>query len=292
MKRLLMCTGITAALIACFWGIVLVHEAVSRLPFEGKGTVAEPYQISTADDLRTLSDIVSKGTDCSNLYFAQTADIDLEHQEWNPIGRVETNTIFYGNYDGQCHTISGMKITEGENNALFGLVAGKIVNLALVDSEVSGTYVAGIVSHSIGNNAELVNCYSEVELCGERMGGIADNFSGTVRDCWSDCTFVGDGDAAGIVSYSALQIIECVTTHDLLVTDTFYGKIAGSLYSCEEFPEEPLDGRYYFEEQPGSDFEVIFGLADSDSPMVSMVCGVVYFILLVAMLWGAWNLRD
>lgn len=292
MKRFLICTGITVALIVCFWGIILIHGELGRLPFEGKGTVAEPYQISTAADLRKLSELVAEGTDCSNLYFAQTGDIDLEHREWTPIGSVETNNIFYGNYDGQGYTISGIKISEGGNNALFGLIGGKIVNLALKDSVIFGSYVAGIVSHSIGSNAELINCYSEVELHGARMGGIADNFSGIIRDCWSDCDFGEEGEAAGIVSYSALQVIECGTTHNLLVTDYFYGEIAGSIYSCDEFPEEPLDGRYYFEEQSGSDFEVIFGLADSDSPMVSIVCGVIYFVLLVGMLWGAWKLRD
>lgn len=292
MKRALICSGITALLIALFWGIILLHGALGRLPFEGKGTVADPYQISSAADLRKLSEIVAKGTDCSNLHFVQTRDIHLDFDEFVPIGRVETNTIFYGNYDGQGHVITGIWVSEGENNALFGLIGGKIANLGVEDSYFEGTNVAGIVSHSIGNNAELINCYSKARMRGDRMGGIADNFSGIIRDCWSDCLFEGTGVEGGIVSYSALQVIECGTTSHWLVQDTFTGVIAGSIYSLESIPENPLQKMYVFEEQSSSDFEVIFGLAHSEKPVVSVMCGAVYLVMLVGMLWGAWKLHD
>ncbi len=53
---------------------------IMDLPYSyggGSGTEADPYQISTADDLKMFASLVNSGTDYTDTYFKQTANINL-----------------------------------------------------------------------------------------------------------------------------------------------------------------------------------------------------------------------
>lgn len=291
MRKILISVGITIFLIALFGIIVYSNRSNQVLPFQGKGTAQNPYLISSSDDLRKLSEVVAKGNGCVQTYFLQTTDIDLGYVEWIPIGSLEEGKAFYGIYDGNNHVITGIYTTSFNNNGLFGLLGGKVINLGVEDSFIAGHCVGAIASHSIGTNAEVINCHSKVTLSGVRMGGIVDNFTGnSIRECWSDCTFEGDGVYAGIVSYSASLVEDCWTTANSLVADTFLGNIKNTI-SDEDVGSKLLNigflGNNY-----GSDFEVIVGLAKTENGGLSLLCGGVYFILLAVMFWGAWQLCD
>ena len=86
----------------------------------GSGTESDPYQISTAAQLKRFRDIVN-GTGgqtqnpgaCAEL----TADIDLENEEWKPIGhasKYDETKAYSGTFDGQGHTISGLNANRSE----------------------------------------------------------------------------------------------------------------------------------------------------------------------------------
>ena len=85
-------------------------------PMTGSGTETDPYQISTADQLKLFRDIVngSNGqTQNRGAYAVLTANIDLNNEPWTPIGNfTEGNKIYYeGTFDGGGYTISGLNVT-------------------------------------------------------------------------------------------------------------------------------------------------------------------------------------
>lgn len=98
--------------------------------FTGAGTADNPYQLSTADDLEKLRNLVASGMSMENTYLQMTADITLP-KSWKPIGvkkNAALDTIDKGNnlcafsgiFDG-----AGHKITVAEGGLpLFGYVRG------------------------------------------------------------------------------------------------------------------------------------------------------------------------
>ena len=80
--------------------------------------------------------------------FKLTQDIDLDFNEWTPIGN-STNK-FQGTFDGQGHKIANLRIT-GNNSyvGLFGFTTnGEIKNLVVENAKVSGYVGVGVVAGS------------------------------------------------------------------------------------------------------------------------------------------------
>ena len=76
-----------------------------------------------------------------------TADIDLNNQEWTPIGN--TSYSFKGTFDGDNHTISNLVVTGGSesNKGLFGYTTdGEIKNLTVENAKVSGRLNIAVVA--------------------------------------------------------------------------------------------------------------------------------------------------
>ena len=76
-----------------FTGIVsgngTINGGTFNTPMTGSGTETDPYQISTADQLKLFRDIVngSNGqTQNRGAYAVLTANIDLNNEPWTPIG--------------------------------------------------------------------------------------------------------------------------------------------------------------------------------------------------------------
>lgn len=98
-------------------------DGETAVEFTGKGTASDPYIIASAENLKYLQLMVDDGEDYSGEYFTQTADIDLNGKEWNPIG--ENNTLcFSGVYDGLGHSINGLYISQAKANyiGLFAVI--------------------------------------------------------------------------------------------------------------------------------------------------------------------------
>lgn len=85
--------------------------------FEGQGTLEEPYLIQNKDDLKTLRDLVNAGESFEDIYFLQSEDIDLEGEEWIPIGIFGTGNYFAGIYDGGAHCIMNLLVIREEESS-------------------------------------------------------------------------------------------------------------------------------------------------------------------------------
>ena len=111
-------------------------------PMTGSGTESDPYQISTADQLKRFRDIVN-GTGgqtpnrgaCAVL----TANIDLNNEPWTPIGP-DTDSAYTGAFDGQGYTVRNLSITGDFKRAgLFGCVKDGSIRKLTVAGSVSCT---------------------------------------------------------------------------------------------------------------------------------------------------------
>ena len=82
------------------------------------------FDIADAGDLAQFAVMVNDSKDFQGKTVKLTADIDLENQEWTPIGDDGYNNLFSGTFDGHGKTISGLHITSANDGfvGLFGFI--------------------------------------------------------------------------------------------------------------------------------------------------------------------------
>ena len=201
------------ALVLCL--ALAVPAMAADEPFAGSGTEADPYQISSAEDMFALEDRVNIDHETyEGEYFILTQDIDLgtsDGDEWVPIGNAASRrddanprrSQFLGSFDGQGHTISGLHVSDKYGYAgLFGVVGlsgeetGAEVKNLHVEGDVSATmnqvasfYVGGITGFA-GKGVEITDC----------------SFSGTVS---AASEVNANAYAGGVVGYSFGTISGC-----------------------------------------------------------------------------------
>ncbi|TGY65652.1 hypothetical protein [Dubosiella muris] len=113
---------------------VISPKVAKEWNIKGSGTVEDPYQIATVDDLDFIRDHMSS-------HYILMNDIDLSHiDSFIPIGRQLANSkdeYFTGSFDGNHHDIYGVKINEQDPYKLdYGFfartgVSASITNLNL-----------------------------------------------------------------------------------------------------------------------------------------------------------------
>jgi len=183
-------------------------------PSAGDGTIGNPYQISTLDNLYWIA----SNTTNWDKYFIQTADIDASSTSgwfpdgsggfygWVPIG-TEAVT-FTGSYNGQNFTISGIYLNRTliDYTGLFGYLGGDSVLLRNINLVSVNMY--GGINYSGG----LAGCYwydgtvlnPTIENC---------SVSGTVSGGW------GVGGLIGTI-YERMNIIKCSSSVTINCPDT------------------------------------------------------------------------
>jgi len=192
----------------------LLFAQTAEAPSVGNGSSDNPYQIASIANLRWLSEKTDRWA--SGIYFIQTADIDASvTQGWNdgagfsPIGN-NASDYFYGNYNGNGHTISGLYINRPSSDyqGLFGYFfkellgsGAELSNLGLVDATITGTnYVGGLIGNNSGGTVS--NCYTTgtVSGTGERVGGLIGHNEGwgaVVSNCYASGSASGTGERVG-----------------------------------------------------------------------------------------------
>ncbi|HEX3078253.1 MAG TPA: cadherin-like domain-containing protein, partial [Lachnospiraceae bacterium] len=206
----------------------------------GTGTVADPYIVSTPEQLNEVRYHLDK-------HFKQDRDIDLsDYTNWEPIGALHNE--FTGSYDGNGHIITDLSIDRNNQEAvgLFGYVKGTnggIRNLGIENANVIGLNYVGILvgqyygtggiekCYSIGNvegndfignlvgmNAtSIFNCYSYGTVIGhDYIGGLTgQNFGGILSNCYSVASVYGNSMTGGLVG---------ISNDDYYIQNCFYNK--------------------------------------------------------------------
>ncbi len=195
------------------------------LDWGGTGTEDDPYMIYNKEQLDLLAYRVNRGTsygpgsyfdedewewiEYDASFFKLGADIvydpDVLTIDNDEDGTNESNytaigvygLAFSGNFDGDGHTISGIRVIkngedyESQYQGLFGYVYdGTVKNVTLADARITGFGITGgIVGY---NNGTITNCHVAADVAiqavkdyATHFGGIAGANDGTISHCTS-----------------------------------------------------------------------------------------------------------
>lgn len=204
--------------------------------FLGDGTAANPYQISSKEELEQMRNLVNSdyfNTIYGHAYYIQTADIDLKNESWTPIGvgydkngEYNEAKVFYGNYNGNCKYVKNLIVDDTSLGAgLFGIVDGaesaKISNLVVYGMITSATALhAGGITGKLINNAIVDGCgfVGEVSVTTSgdstaSAGGIAGIITdgGTITNCYHNGKVSSSKNAGGILGAAEFTQLNSVT---------------------------------------------------------------------------------
>lgn len=174
------------------------------------------FEISTAEQLAGLAELVNNGNDFSGKTILLTADIvlndtsDWENWEnsapnntWTPIGN--SSNKFSDTFDGQGHTVSGVYInSENKYQGLFGYNEGTIKNIGVTESYIKGEYsVGGVCGLNNTLRGTISNCYNTGTISGNlEVGGVCGWKTGSISNCYNTGTINGDSYVGGVCGYN------------------------------------------------------------------------------------------
>lgn len=128
----------------------------------GKGTVNNPYLVSTAEHLNDVRNYLTSN-------FRQIKDIDMTgYGNWEPIGNVTEDKIFSGYYNGSGYIIYNLQIEDsgGSGVGLFGYIVGASVintHVRRASIEVSGASFVGVLVGYL-RNSKIQDCTVDGEI--------------------------------------------------------------------------------------------------------------------------------
>ena len=187
--------------------IVLVERTLL-----GAGTAEDPYLINNIDDLKFFRDSVNNGTRYNGQFVKLNANIDLNDEEWTPIGdRNVDQGSFLGTFDGGDHIISNLWISEWTKTG-----AGFFSKVGMQTEYVSGT-----VKNVTFNNVTIISNESYVGVIAQApSGALIENVHIT-----GDVTIQGYGYVGGIVGHGYPTINNCsvIANEDSQIIAHYWG---------------------------------------------------------------------
>lgn len=224
---------------------------ITTAAFSSNGTKANPYLISTAEDLVDFRDKVNSGETsvCATL----TQNIDLNTgiifnfdgtysgdtpNIWTPIGTNEN--VYCGKFDGAGYTVSGIYIEDStmDYSGLFGCTgsAAIVSNVGVENSYFNGNnYVGGICGE---NSGYIENCYNTgVISANSRVGGICGENSGTVSNCYNTGNVTGTETEQSIGGVCGCNSASGTVQNSYFNCDRYFGSAVGSIIDstvCED----------------------------------------------------------
>ncbi|MEX1013622.1 MAG: T9SS type A sorting domain-containing protein [Candidatus Paceibacterota bacterium] len=198
-----------------FWGILLTLQFNVNIKAQpvyagGSGTIGDPYQISTVEQLQDVELNTDK-------HFIQINDIDAsatiawnDSLGFNPIG--DDVIRFTGSYNGNNFEISNLVINQPGNSTigLFGYTHyAEISNINLVNATIIGGYqTGGIVAYlrnGILRNSSFDGIVEGKYSYGtktDNVGGlVGSNGSSDIHNSYVNALVVGGSKVGGLVGY-------------------------------------------------------------------------------------------
>lgn len=212
------------------------------------GTAEDPYLISTTNELDLFAATVRNGSnDYSGKFVKLVNNLTYTHGNSateNNFSSIGANSRpFCGTFDGDGHTISGIRIYGNYAMVgLFGCVEGEVKNLVLSDARISGSQQVGAIA---GNNKEgtIRNCrvtntvyVKGISSQSGWLGGIVGfNAGGRISGCLSRATIQktgssGFGGIAGINDHDGI-IENCFVRGADIPSSSETGAIVGNSLS-------------------------------------------------------------
>ena len=207
----------------------------------GTGTENNPYQINTAAELAYFAKSVNGGQWYDGKYIILKNNINLNNQEWIPIGNDRNS--FRGNFDGGNHTVTGMRISNSSADyvGLFGEctrynINSAIKNITVENSVITGkVHVGAIIGYAGEINIENCQSVGNTVNGNKKVGGISGSVVGSVSyaakivQCYNSSTVTGEYFVGGIVGAGDRCIAEnCLNTGE--IKGNYYGSAGGGIF--------------------------------------------------------------
>ncbi len=194
---------------------------------DGSGTVNDPYQISTVEQLQLINDNLSA-------HYILVRDIDASStSSWNgnagfePIG--SNSNKFTGSLDGQGYEITGLYINRSSEFyvGLFGYVDSscRIENISIINCNVTGNFnVGGLVGL---NNANLTQCYATGNVTGSYyVGGLVGDNYDNLTQCYATGNVTGSYYVGGLVGENIIgSTTQCYATSNVTGIESVGGLV-------------------------------------------------------------------
>ena len=207
----------------------------------GTGEENDPYQISTAAQLAYFAKSVNDGNWYDGKYIILKNNIDLNNREWTPIG--DQRHSFRGNFDGDNHTVTGMRISNSSADyvGLFGEctrhnINSAIKNITVKNSDINGKrFVGAIVGRAVEINIENCRSIANTINSEKNVGGICGYFGGysggKVSRCYNSSQVTGKMSAGGIAGTGDRCIAEdCLNTGEITIIGKAYQSTSGGIF--------------------------------------------------------------
>ncbi|MBQ2855772.1 MAG: hypothetical protein IJE78_01410 [Bacteroidaceae bacterium] len=231
-----------------------INGATFILESDVKNTVL----ISTKEELKAFATDVNNGNSYAGKIVMLTADINLNNEEWIPIGGVNGGENSYqknfaGIFDGNGKTIKNLKVTESTMCAgLFStMCGGTIKNLSIDGATLATNHFAGAVlawGESGSNQVIVDNCHVKNVIVtvipnvkgdtfdnGDKAGGVVGWIHyGTISNCTAEnIEITAYRDLGGIVGYVNFTIVKNNKVNGAKLTvdqaTNFYGAKAANV---------------------------------------------------------------
>ena len=206
-----------------------------------------------------------------------TADIDMEDytdtypdRAYPQVGL--SDKPFTGNFDGQFHTISNLKIDGGTNNyvGLIGAIGNGVVIKNFVFDEtcsVAGNAFCGIVGGTSGSGdiyIENVGNEGIVKTTNQNAAGILGVDQGGsmtlhIKNCWVTGQILGGRESGAICGYSsnASEVINCWSTASIpqsaIYSNDSFTRGGASVINCYEADLEGVDANKQQHKNPADE---------------------------------------
>ncbi|MBN1187623.1 MAG: cadherin-like domain-containing protein [Bacteroidales bacterium] len=217
-----------------FFVAAIVVSNLHAQPFAGgDGSTANPYQISTIEELNSVRNYLDSS-------FILINDIDMDvapyntGSGWEPLGN---NTVkFTGSFNGAGHRIYNLYINRpsSEYTGLFGYAYEAFIDsLGITDCNISGYLSTGSLAGK-SDYSNISNCYATGNISGNRnnTGGLVGNiYQTTISDCYVTGNISGTGRTGGLVGINYTSAISnCFFTGEVSGTSDYTGGLVGSNY--------------------------------------------------------------
>ncbi len=212
------------------------HQTVSQMLNSGQTLITgNRYHIASVDDLKALATFVNeRGLDTTDIDFVLDGDLNLAGVSGLvPIG-TQANA-FKGNFYGNGHTISNLKISStGNFVGLFGKVDGATIrDLGLENVDISGgSQVGALTGYAVDSTIENVYSTGKVTGTGDQVGGlIGDVNSSNVKNVYSTAEVEGNTNVGGLIGHLAhYSVLENVyATGDVRSSASQAGGLVGGV---------------------------------------------------------------
>ena len=199
------------------------NESCLFAPYQQPQQAEDGYWlIANGGNLYWFANFVNEGNDTANARLVDDITVNpavlslldengdlaegVNLRSWTPMDS------YYGHFDGQNHSISGLYCvtTDNYNSGLFMYIQelATVENLGIKDSYFKGKDDVGAVA---GRNEGVVkNCYNEGTVVGYgTVGGVVGDNVGIVENCRNAGTVTGDNWVGGIAGWNYYQVKNC-----------------------------------------------------------------------------------